>query len=76
MIKSGTTCSFSNPSAQSPRMNPNRLKLTAVNTRNAIIHTGWAIRSGISSPDVTSTTSPRMMDLVAAAPTYPMTISR
>ena len=40
MINSGTTCSFSNPSAHKPRMKPNRLKLTAVRIRNAIIQTG------------------------------------
>ena len=40
MMSSGITCSFSKPSAQMPMMKPNRLKVTAVSTRNASIHTG------------------------------------
>ena len=40
MISSGMTCSFSKPSAQMPMMKPNRLKVTAVSTRNASIQTG------------------------------------
>ena len=44
------TCSFSKPSAQIPMMKPNRLKVTAVSTRNATIHSGCSIRSGTNRP--------------------------
>ena len=43
MTSSGTTCSFSKPSAQMPRMKPNRLNATAVSARKTSIQTGWAI---------------------------------
>ena len=36
----GIICSFSKPSAQMPMMKPNRLKVTAVSTRNVSIHQG------------------------------------
>ena len=65
----GTICSFSNPSAQMPMMKPSRLKVAAVSTRNASIHSGWAIRNGTNRPDVARMISPRTIDLVAAAPT-------
>ena len=50
MMSSGTICSFSKPSAQTPRMKPNREKLTAVSTRNAIIQNGCAMGSGTNKP--------------------------
>ena len=62
-------CSFSKPSAQMPMMKPNRLKLAAVKNRNASIQSGCSIRSGTNSPAVARMTNPRMIDLVAAAPT-------
>jgi hypothetical protein len=52
-----------------PMMKPNRLKLTAVRTRKAAIRTGWSTRSGTKKPAVARMATPRMIDLVAAAPT-------
>ena len=68
-ISIGTICSFSKPSAQMPMMKPNRLKVTAVSTRKAAIHSGWAISKGTNSRAVTRMIRPSMIDLVAAAPT-------
>ena len=50
-------------------MKPNRLKVTAVSTRKASIQNGCAICSGTKRPAVARMISPRMIDLVAAAPT-------
>ena len=50
-------------------MKPNRLKVTAVSTRKAIIQNGCAICSGTNSAEVARMISPSMIDLVAAAPT-------
>ena len=69
MISSGTSCSFSNPSAQMPMMNPSRLKVTEVSRRKAIIQNGCSTCSGTNRLAVASTNAPMMMDLVAAAPT-------
>ena len=63
-IRSGTTCSFSKPSAQMPMMKPIRLKVTEVSTRKSSIQNGCATCSGTNRPAVA-----RMIDLVAAAPT-------
>ena len=69
MISIGTMLSFSQPSAHTPRMKPNRLKVTAVSTRKPIIQTGWAISNGTNSRAVTRMIRPRITDLLAAAPT-------
>ena len=50
-------------------MKPNRLKVTAVINRNAIIHAGWRILIGTNSEAVARMVRPRTTDLVAAAPT-------
>ena len=50
-------------------MNPNRLKVSAVSSRNETIHTGCWICSGTNSAAVDRMIAPRMIDLVAAAPT-------
>ena len=69
ITSSGMICSFSKPSAQMPMMKPSRLKLSAVSTRNATIQNGCAMRSGTKKPAVARMMTPRMIDLVAAAPT-------
>ena len=69
MTSSGITCSFSKPSAQMPIRKPNRLNDTAVSTRKVSIQKGWAIWSGTKKPAVARMMRPRMIDLVAAAPT-------
>ena len=68
-IKSGTSCSFSKPSAQMPMMKPSRLKVTEVSTRKTTIQMGCMIESGTNSAAVARMMSPRPIDLVAAAPT-------
>src|SRR5207247_2371002 len=47
-----------------------------VGRRNTSIQAGWAMRSGTNRPAVATMISPRITDLVAAAPTKPVTISR
>ena len=69
MISSGTSCSFSKLSAQMPRMKPSRLKLTAVSSRKAIIHSGCSMRSGTKKVAVARMIRLRITALVAAAPT-------
>ncbi|CUI90104.1 Uncharacterised protein [Achromobacter sp. 2789STDY5608633] len=69
MIISGMICSFSKPSAQTPMMKPNRLKVMAVSSRKPSIANGCAISNGTNRRAVASMISPRMMDLLAAAPT-------
>ncbi|MNJ67733.1 hypothetical protein D3C77_639300 [compost metagenome] len=69
MIISGMICSFSKPSAHTPMMKPNRLNVTAVSTRKPSIQKGWATSNDTNSRAVASMISPRMMDLLAAAPT-------
>src|SRR5712692_688933 len=68
MTSSGTTCSRSKPSAQMPIRKPNRLKVAAVSSRKVSIQNGWAIRSGTNRLAVARMISPRMIDLVAGAP--------
>ena len=68
-ISAGTICSFSQPSAQTPMMKPNRLKVSAVSSRNATIHSGCWISKSTNSRAVIRITTPRIADLVAAAPT-------
>ncbi len=68
-MRSGTSCSFSNPSAHRPITKPNRLKVTAVSTRNSTITNGCSIRNGTNNAEVARMMSPSMIDLVAAAPT-------
>ena len=46
---SGMICSFSNPSAQSPRMNPNRAKVTEISARKPSAQNGWTVRSETNS---------------------------
>ncbi|MNN86151.1 hypothetical protein D3C81_2035280 [compost metagenome] len=52
-----------------PMMKPNMLKVTAVRTRKMIINSGCAISNETKRRAVASISTPRMMDLVAAAPT-------
>ena len=52
-----------------PMMKPSRLKVTAVSTRNITIHSGCSIRIGTNSAAVARMMTPRISDLVAAAPT-------
>ncbi|KAG1521418.1 hypothetical protein G6F50_018724 [Rhizopus delemar] len=69
MIISGMICSFSKPSAHTPMMKPNRLNVTAVSTRKPSIQIGCATSNDTNRRAVASMISPRMMDLLAAAPT-------
>ena len=69
-------CNCSKPVDQMPMMNPNRLNVAAVSTRNATIQNGCRIWIGTKKDAVIRMTSPRTIDLVAAAPTYASTISR
>ena len=50
-------------------MKPNRLKVTDVSTRKPSIQTGCATSKATNSLAVANMMSPRMMDLLAAAPT-------
>jgi hypothetical protein len=52
-----------------PMMKPSRLKVTAVSTRKTSMRNGCSIRKGTNSQDVARMIKPRMIDLVAAAPT-------
>jgi hypothetical protein len=58
MISAGTICSFWKLSAQTPMMKPNRLKVTAVSTRNSSITNGWAISNGTKSRAVARISRP------------------
>src|SRR3546814_803644 len=58
-----------NPTTHSPNKNPKRLKLNAVSTRKAIIHSGGAISYGTKMRAVTRISTPSTTDLVVAAPT-------
>ncbi len=52
-----------------PITKPNRLNVTAVSSRNAIIHSGWSMCSGTMNAAVARMMSPSKTDFVAAAPT-------
>ena len=58
-----------------PIMKPNRLKLTAVSTKNSTIINGYSIRISTKKVAVARMMAPMIMPLVAAAPTKPMMIS-
>jgi hypothetical protein len=75
MTSNGTNCSCSKPSAHMPMMKPKRLKATAVSRRKTSIQPGCAMRSGTKNHAVARMVSPRITDLVAAAPTKPTAIS-
>src|SRR3712207_7217536 len=49
MLRNGTSCSFSNPSAQMPRTKPKLLKFTSVRTRTSRIHHVCMISTGTTS---------------------------
>ena len=68
-IRSGTRVSCSKLFAQIPMMKPSMLNVSAVRTRNATITPGCWISIGTNTADVARMTPPRMIDLVAAAPT-------
>ncbi|MNL57899.1 hypothetical protein D3C87_1814940 [compost metagenome] len=55
--------------AQMPMMKPNRLKLTAVSTKNRIIMNGWAMVISTKKEAVIRMIVPIISPLVAAAPT-------
>ncbi|MCW1776946.1 hypothetical protein NB693_21520 [Pantoea ananatis] len=69
VIGGGITCSFSKPSAHTPMMKPNRLKVSAVSTRKPNIHSGCAISYGTKARAVSRISRPSSTDLLAAAPT-------
>jgi hypothetical protein len=69
MMRSGTSCSFSNPSAQMPMMKPNSENDTQVSTRKSTMMKGCSMRSGTNSAAVARMIAPRISDFVAAAPT-------
>ena len=52
MTKIGISCSFSKLSAQKPIINPNKLKVTAVNIKKKIIIKGCAILKSTNNPAV------------------------
>ncbi|MNE98028.1 hypothetical protein D3C80_1964810 [compost metagenome] len=65
----GTNCSCSKFCAQTPMMKPNRAKVVEISTRKASIQNGCRMCSGTNSAAVARMISPRIADLVAAAPT-------
>ena len=56
-------------------MNPINAKEQHVRQRNRTITNGWAICNGTNKVEVSIIIQPIKSDLVAAAPTYPQTIS-
>ena len=52
-----------------PITKPNRLNVTAVSSRKAIIQSGWCTSTGTKAVAVARMMRPRLIDLVAAAPT-------
>ena len=76
MISSGINCNCSKLRAQIPMMNPKRAKLTQVITRKATIANGCAICRSTKRAAVARMTVPMKSAFVAAAPTYPIVISR
>ena len=71
----GIKDSFSKLSAHIPIMKPNKLKLIAVRIKKNIIKIGWATVKFIKKEDVAIMRKPKMIDLLAVAPTNPMIIS-
>lgn len=69
MIRAGMICSFSNPSAQIPIINPNMQNVSEVKIRKNNITNGCFISSGTKKPAVINMSTPKIMDFVAAAPT-------
>ena len=65
----GIICNCSNPLAQTPMMKPNRLKVTEIRIKKAIIQNGCRICSGTKKAAVARMMRPSTADLVAAAPT-------
>ena len=61
--------SFSQPSAHTPKINPNRLNDTEIKTRNSNMMAGCAILMSTKKLAVDRMMPPMMMDFVAAAPT-------
>ena len=55
--------------AQIPITKPNRLKVVAVSNRKAIMKNGCRISTGTKAVAVARMMRPRLIDLVAAAPT-------
>ena len=68
--------SFSKLSAIKPIINPNKLKVIAVNIRKNIITKGWAIDKSTKNPAVAMIMHPIIRDFVAASPTKPKIISK
>jgi hypothetical protein len=58
-----------------PMINPIKAKEKHVKQRNRTITSGWAICKGTNKVEVNIMIQPIKSDLVAAAPTYPETIS-
>ena len=69
ITSSGTICNCSKLFAQMPSTKPNRQKVIAVSSMKPIIASGCAIGSATNKCAVAKITSPRIIDLVAAAPT-------
>ena len=75
MISSGMICNFSKPSAHKPMMNPNNENVSAVSNKNNAAQNGCATVTGTNKALVARITKPIKIDLTAAAPTNPITIS-
>ena len=59
-----------------PMINPNKLKVIQFISSRTSIQTGWEMLNGTKRNDVASIITPIMNDFVAAAPTYPIVISK
>ncbi len=63
-------------SAQIPIIKPNKLNVTLININKNNIHKGCRILISTKKDDVIKIISPTIIDLLAAAKTYPHVISK